>query len=75
MSEYTIKTIWDPEASVWVATSDDLPGLILESGSLDALIERVRFAVPDLLKIDGDDQKPLSMCLISERHETVYANG
>jgi len=75
MPEYTIKAIWDPEASVWIATSDDLPGLILESGSLDALIERVRFAVPDLLKIDGDNQKPLSMCLISERHETVYAYG
>jgi len=38
MSEYIVKLNWDPEASVWYATSDDIPGLVLESGSYDALI-------------------------------------
>ena len=75
MLEYTIKFIWDAEAAVWIATSDDVPGLILESGSLDALIERVRFAVPELLALDGNIQEPLSMYFISERHEKVYAYG
>ena len=46
--------MWDPEASVWIATSDDVPGLVLESGSLDVLMERVKYAVPDLLSLDGD---------------------
>ena len=49
MSEYKIKFQWDPDASVWIATSDDIPGLVLESGSFDVLVERVRYAVPDLL--------------------------
>ena len=40
--EYTINLIWDKEAGVWVATSEDVKGLVLESGSLDALIERVK---------------------------------
>jgi len=40
--EYVIDTVWDDEAAVWIATSDDIPGLVLESGSLDALFERVR---------------------------------
>ena len=38
----TITFQWDSEAAVWIATSDDVPGLVLESGSFDALVERVR---------------------------------
>jgi hypothetical protein len=53
MAEYTIDFTWDPEASVWIATSDDVPGLVLESGSFDALVERVRFAVPELMVLNG----------------------
>jgi predicted RNase H-like HicB family nuclease len=53
--EYKILLTWDEEAYVWMATSEDVPGLALESGSLDALIERVKFAIPDLLELkDGD---------------------
>ena len=50
--EYIIKFIWDSEASVWIATSDDIPGLVLESGSFDALVERVRFAAPEMLALN-----------------------
>lgn len=50
--EYKIQLLWDNEASVWVATSTDVPGLVLESGSFDALIERVRYAIPELLELN-----------------------
>ena len=50
--EYKVKLMWDDEASVWIATSDDIPGLVLESGSLDALIEKVRYAAPELLEMN-----------------------
>ena len=50
--EYTANLQWDPEAAVWIATSDDIIGLVLESGSVDALIERVRCAVPELLELN-----------------------
>ena len=46
---YTVNLLWDSEASVWVATSEDIRGLVLESGSLDVLIERVRMAAPEVL--------------------------
>ena len=36
--EYTIKLTWDPEAGVWIATSGDIPGLVLESGAYDRLV-------------------------------------
>ena len=35
--EYVVHLTWDEEASVWVSASDDIPGLVLESGSYDAL--------------------------------------
>ena len=50
--DYRINIIWDSEAAVYVATSEDVPGLVLESGSLDALIERVKTAVPELLELN-----------------------
>ena len=50
--EYKVNFTWDDEASVWIAQSDDIPGLVLEGGSLDALIERVRFAAPELIELN-----------------------
>lgn len=40
---------WDSDADVWTAVCDEL-GLVLESGSYDALIERVKNAIPELIK-------------------------
>jgi len=51
--EYLVTLDWDDEAEVWVATSEDVEGLVLESGSADALIERLRTAVPELLAMNG----------------------
>lgn len=69
--EYTINLTWDSEANVWIATSDDIPGLVLESGSFDALLERTRFAIPELLKLNSQIPQPLSLTFISERHERM----
>jgi hypothetical protein len=71
MAEYVIKLIWDHDSNVWVATSDDIPGLVLESGSLDALIERVRFAAPELLELNGVLQPERQLCFRSERRENL----
>ena len=49
--EYLIKKTWDPEACVWIATSDNAPGLALESGSFGKLVARVTDALSDLLGV------------------------
>ncbi len=72
---YTVNLVWDPEASVWVATSDDIPGLVLESGSFDALLERVRFTAPELLELNDPDAVPLTLTFLSERRERIRARG
>jgi len=71
--EYVITTTWDAEASVWIATSEDVPGLALESGSLDALMERVRNAVPELLALNGNSQDDIPVFFKSERHDLLHA--
>jgi len=68
--DYKINFLWDCDASVWVATSDDIPGLVLESGSYDALIERVRFAIPELLELNGLRDNPL-VSFYSLRQERI----
>ncbi len=50
---YRVKMLWDAEANVWVATSEDVPGLVLESGSFDALLERIKYAIPELIELNG----------------------
>lgn len=61
---YTVNFDYDADADVWVATSDDLQGLALEGGSLDALQERVRNAVPELLELNGQT-KQANMVFVS----------
>ena len=55
--EYHVFLTWDNESYVWLGTSSDVPGLAIESGSVDALIERVKYAVPDLLDLKNQDFK------------------
>ena len=70
--EYKVNFTWDSEAGVWIAQSDDIPGLVLEGGSLDALIERVRFAAPELIALN---KVPAANALFFsvERREMVLA--
>ena len=70
---YTVNLLWDSESDVWVATSDDIIGLVLESGSLDALIERVRRIAPELLELNHQSIEHAKILFKSERLEKVYA--
>lgn len=72
---YNIDLLWDQDAGVWVATSEDVPGLVLESGSFDALLERVRYAIPELLELNGHKAPYYDLSFASERQERVVAYG
>jgi predicted RNase H-like HicB family nuclease len=50
ISEFAVAAVWDPEASVWVATSDDVPGLVTEAETLEALEAKLQTMVPELLR-------------------------
>ena len=70
---YTVNLLWDSEASVWLATSEDIRGLVLESGSLDVLIERVRMTVPELLKLNHQPIEHATLAFVTERVEEICA--
>ena len=69
--EYIVNLTWDNESNVWIATSDDIPGLVLESGSFDALLERIRFAAPELIALNNPDKKTYVLSFVSNRHERI----
>ena len=71
-NEYEVLLTWDDEAQVWYCTSEDIPGLILESGSLDVLVERARHAAPELLEIMGRDPANASLAFKAERRAAVF---
>ena len=47
-----IRATWDDDAKVWVAESDDVPGLATEAASLDALMAKLRDLIPELLELN-----------------------
>ena len=40
MKALTVKAIWDQEVSVWVATSEDVPGLVTEAATAEELEQK-----------------------------------
>ena len=50
---FFIRAEWDEEAAVWVATSDDVPGLATEAATMEALCDRLSDLAPELLALNG----------------------
>jgi predicted RNase H-like HicB family nuclease len=48
-----VRALWDDEAQVWVATSDDVPGLATEAEDMGALVEKLKSMIPELLDANG----------------------
>jgi predicted RNase H-like HicB family nuclease len=50
---YTVTAIWDGEATVWVAQSDDVPGLATEAPTEEALTKKLTSLIPELLELNN----------------------
>jgi hypothetical protein len=66
--DITITARWDGEAGVWLATSDDVPGLVVEAETWPAMIEEVRLVLPELLEVSGQGGDKLSLTFRAEEH-------
>jgi len=44
-----VHAVWDPEASVFVAESNDVPGLVTEAATIEALREKLPGMIEELL--------------------------
>ena len=50
---YVVTATWDDEAKVWVAISDDVPGLVAEAADVPLLLDKLRVLIPELLEANG----------------------
>jgi hypothetical protein len=66
--QITIEARWDGEAGVWIATSNDVSGLVIEADTWPSMIEEVRLVLPDLLELSGLAQDSLSVTFKAEEH-------
>ncbi len=53
MSRYRVMVEWDEDAKVWVASSDDVPGLATGADDFEDLIEKLTVVIPELLFENG----------------------
>jgi predicted RNase H-like HicB family nuclease len=49
-----VSATWDAEAKVWIAESDQVPGLATGADTLEELVEKLKVAIPELLTENGD---------------------
>lgn len=70
-----VKAEWDSEAKVWVATSDDVVGLITEAETVELLQKKLLILIPELLEANGsleqDEKYEIPMNLIAHREELI----
>jgi hypothetical protein len=72
--DITIEARWDGEASVWIATSRDVPGLVVEADTWPSMIEEVRLVLPELLELSGKSGDSLSLTFKAEEHLDLAAS-
>ena len=68
-----IQVTYDEEASVWVASSDDVPGLATEAPSFKALMDRVEDTVPELMALNNMhmDQSVIPLAFHQNHYRSV----
>jgi predicted RNase H-like HicB family nuclease len=73
---FFVRGEWDEEASVWVATSDDVPGLVTEEATMEGLIQKLKALIPELLEANGIpiDQE-VTFEVMTRRFEIAQAAG
>jgi predicted RNase H-like HicB family nuclease len=64
---------WDPEAAVWVATTNDLKGLVAEAESVEALRAKLPGMILDLLEEYGVSDPPASIEIIARASDRLVA--
>lgn len=71
---YTIEAFWDTDVKVWIATSDEVPGLSTEAPTMEKLVKKLDVIVPELLKANGllRSRKQIPFKVLSEVNSVAH---
>jgi predicted RNase H-like HicB family nuclease len=64
---------WDPDAAVWVATTQDIGGLVTEADTIEALRAKLPGMIFDLLEESGVADLPASIEIIARASDPLIA--
>lgn len=73
MQTYEVRANWDPDARVWWAESDDVPGLVAETRTHDEMVAELRLLIPELLELNlpNRPREGILLRLISQQVEDI----
>jgi len=71
--DFLIKMIWDADEKRWAAVGSVGMGLVLESDSFDALVERVKLAAPEMIALNFNYKGPINLHFVTERIDHLSA--
>jgi len=69
----TVNVLWDEEAERWVASSNDVPGLVLESHSFELLLSYYEDEAAYFLEENRDYKGPFQLSFETVRIVNVGA--
>lgn len=75
LHKFVVKASWDNEAVVWVATSEDVPGLATEAATAEELHNKLLTLIPELLDANGmlsNNCPEIPFQLLTKRDATAH---
>lgn len=75
--QIVVSAVWDADAEVWVATSEDIQGLAVEAATVELLKGKIVPAIQDLIELNGleTDLREIPVKIRAEEHTKVLVPG
>jgi hypothetical protein len=73
-NRFNVQVTWDGEAKMWVADSDDIPGLAAEAADDVSLRKKLSVLIPELLALNNvrlQPNKAIEVVLKFHREERI----
>ena len=71
---YSIRAKWDNDAKVWVADSDDIPGIAAEAEDREKLQAKLATLIPEMIELNNvpiDPTQPIEIVIHYHREDRI----
>jgi hypothetical protein len=74
MAKVRVNALWDEEAGVFVAQSEDVRGLVVEAESMSELISELKDLIPEMMQENGQEMHgDVDFEIEFQHHGTAHA--